>query len=82
MVVHHDNLKLCFLPSDKGHIVSPGHESGDFTIVHSLPQPPIILPSPHRPRGEAQVKPHYHLQKITCPPVRYSYDFTLFYRPL
>ena len=82
MVVHHDNLKLCFLPSNKGQIVSPGHESGDFTKVHSLPQSPIVLPSPHRPRGEALVRPHYHLQKITCPLVRYSCDFTLFYGPL
>ena len=43
MVVHHNNLKLCFLPSYKGQIVFPGHESGDFTMVHSLPQSPTGL---------------------------------------
>lgn len=74
MVVHHDNLKLCYIPLDNGRIVSPGHESGDFTVVHSLPQHPIVRPPPHRLRGEAPIRPRYQLRQNIRPPVRYSYD--------
>ena len=35
-VVHRDNLKLGYIPLDNGRVVSPGRESGDFTVVHSL----------------------------------------------
>ena len=74
MVVHHDNLKLCYIPLDKGRIVSPGHESGEFTVVHNLPQHPNARPFPCRPRGEAPLRPRYQLRQNIRPPVRYPDD--------
>lgn len=71
MVVHHDNLKTGYIPVDSGRIVSPGRESGDFTVVHSLPQHPVIPPPPNRLRGDPQ---RYELRQNIRPPVRYAYD--------
>ena len=72
MIVHHDNIKKGYIPIDSGRIVSPGRETGDFEVVHGMPQNPIIPPPPHRPRG-VHPQPHALRQNLR-PPVRFAYD--------
>ena len=48
MVVHHDNLKLGYIPLDGWRVVPPGRESSDFTAVHSVTLHPVIH---HLPKG-------------------------------
>ena len=73
-VVHHDNLKLGYIPSDSGRVVSPGCKPSNFTVVHSLPQHPVLPPPLCQLRGEHPIGQCYDLQPHICPPVHYSYD--------
>ena len=73
-VAHHDNLKLGYIPLDGGRVVSPAREFGDFTVVHSLTQHPVLPPPPHRLRGAHLIGQRYELRPNIRPPVRYSYD--------
>ena len=74
MVVHHDNLKLGYIPLDGVRVVSPGRESGDFTVVHSVPLHPVIQSPPQRLRGGHPIGHRYELRPNIRPPVRYTYD--------
>ena len=57
MVVYYNHLKSFHVSPDRGWIELRHHESGHFTVVHSLPQHPDI---PHSPTGP-MVKPDYDL---------------------
>ena len=62
-VVHHDQLKLSYVPFQPGELVCPSQEIGEFQVVDVSPQPV----------GNSRARPARLRQNIR-PPNRYGYD--------
>ena len=72
MVVHHNNVKKCALPSGTGTLLSPVRESWDPAVIPGGPLP-------QRGIGLARVAPPVYarparLRQIVHPPIRFG-DF-------
>lgn len=68
MVAHHNNLKYCLVPKDKGELISPTRRTGDIQVVEKE----IVLPSTTTPEQPRQRLRPPHLRQNVRPPDRYT----------